>query len=55
MEAKLQTLKVADLKKLLQDAKLPVSGAKAELVKRLMENPEAAASVTAEDEEDLLG
>ena len=57
MESKLQALKVTDLKKLLQDANLPVSGTKAELIKRLIENPSAAASVAGAgaDEEDLLG
>jgi SAP domain-containing ribonucleoprotein len=58
METKLQALKVTDLKKLLQDANLPVSGAKAELVKRLLENPTATTSLGGgeeEEEEDLLG
>jgi SAP domain-containing ribonucleoprotein len=55
MESKLQALKVTDLKKLLQDANLPVSGAKAELVKRLLENPAATSSMEGGEEEDLLG
>ncbi|PWN34190.1 uncharacterized protein FA14DRAFT_191266 [Meira miltonrushii] len=60
MEAQLQALKVVDLKKLLGDAALPQSGTKAELIKRLLENPSATASLNgggagAADEEDLLG
>lgn len=47
MEAKLQSLKVAELKDLLQSASLPVTGNKPDLIKRLLENPEAAKSVTA--------
>ncbi|KDN49225.1 hypothetical protein K437DRAFT_273299 [Tilletiaria anomala UBC 951] len=65
MEAQLQALKVADLKSLLQASSLPVSGNKPDLVKRLLENPQATASLnsTAQnsgangskaDEEDLL-
>lgn len=54
MESKLQALKVVDLKKLLQDANLPVSGAKADLVKRLLENPEATSSLGGEEEEEDL-
>lgn len=54
MEAKLQALKVPELKKLLQDANLPVSGAKAELIKRLLEAPEATSSLGLAEEEDLL-
>lgn len=41
MESHLQSLKVPELKQLLQAASLPVSGNKAELVKRLLENPAA--------------
>lgn len=55
MESKLQALKVPDLKKLLQDANLPVSGTKAELIKRLLENPTATSSLGGGEEEDLLG
>lgn len=57
MEAQLQALKVVDLKKLLGDASLPQSGTKAELIKRLLENPTAIASLgeATADEEDLLG
>lgn len=45
MEAKLQSLKVPELKELLQAAELPVSGNKADLIKRLLENPQATASL----------
>lgn len=45
MEAKLQLLKVTELKELLQAAELPVSGNKADLIKRLLENPEATKSL----------
>ena len=45
MEAKLQSLKVPELKELLQAADLPVSGNKAELIKRLLENPKSTASL----------
>jgi len=45
MEAKLQSLKVPELKELLQTADLPVSGNKADLIKRLLENPKATASL----------
>lgn len=58
MESKLQALKVPDLKKLLQDANLPVSGTKAELIKRLLEHPTATSSLGGGggvEEEDLLG
>lgn len=61
MESQLQALKVVDLKKLLGDSALPQSGTKAELIKRLLENPSATASLNgggasaAADEEDLLG
>lgn len=61
MEAKLQALKVPELKALLQKASLPTSGNKADLVQRLVENPAAAASVTGgggegeAEEEDLIG
>lgn len=57
MEAQLQALKVVDLKKLLGDAALPQSGTKAELIKRLLENPSAISSLNGggADEEDLLG
>ena len=41
MEAKLQALKVAELKELLHSAQLPTSGNKPDLVKRLLENPDA--------------
>lgn len=55
MEAKLQALKVPELKKLLQDANLTISGTKAELIKRLLESPDATASLGGGEEEDLLG
>lgn len=57
MEAKLQALKVPELKKLLQDANLPVSGTKAELIKRLLESPDATSGLVGggAEEEDLLG
>ncbi|WFD18533.1 hypothetical protein MCAP1_000737 [Malassezia caprae] len=45
MEAQLQSLKVPELKELLQAADLPVSGNKADLIKRLLENPKATASL----------
>lgn len=41
MESKLQSLKVAELKTLLTNASLPVSGVKADLIARLLENPSA--------------
>lgn len=45
MEAKLQSLKVAELKELLQAGSLPVTGNKADLVRRLLEHPEATQSL----------
>lgn len=45
MEAKLQSLKVPELKELLQNAALAVTGNKPDLIKRLIENPSAAASI----------
>ncbi len=46
MDAKLQALKVPELKALLQAASLPVSGNKADLIARLLENPSATASLS---------
>lgn len=51
MEAHLQSLKVPELKALLQGASLPVSGNKADLIKRLLENPEVTASVAGTEEQ----
>mgnify|MGYP000117817464 FL=1 len=45
MDAKLQALKVPDLKNLLSTASLPVSGNKSDLIARLLENPAATASL----------
>ena len=45
MEAKLQTYKVAELKELLSRADLSTSGNKPDLIKRLLENPEATKSL----------
>ncbi|WFD04657.1 hypothetical protein MOBT1_003371 [Malassezia obtusa] len=45
MEAKLQSLKVPELKELLQNASLPLTGNKPDLIKRLLENPSATASL----------
>lgn len=50
MEAQLQGLKVSQLKQLLQAASLPHSGNKADLVLRLLENPQATASLSQEKE-----
>jgi len=47
MEAKLQTYKVAELKDLLLRANLSTSGNKPDLIKRLLENPEATKSLEA--------
>ena len=47
MEAKLQTFKVAELKDLLLRANLSTSGNKPDLIKRLLENPEATKSLEA--------
>ena len=48
MESRLQALKVPELKHLLQAAHLPVSGNKADLIARLLENPAATASLDSE-------
>lgn len=45
MESKLQSLKVAELKQLLTAAGLAVSGNKPDLIQRLLENPQATASL----------
>ena len=45
MEAKLQSLKVPELKDLLTKASLPVTGNKPDLIKRLLENPSATSSL----------
>lgn len=45
MEAQLQSLKVPELKDLLQKASLPITGNKPDLIKRLLENPAATASL----------
>jgi SAP domain-containing ribonucleoprotein len=51
MEAKLQSLKVAELKALLTSAGLAVSGNKPDLIQRLLENPAATASLGGEAQE----
>lgn len=43
MESKLQSLKVPELKAVLTKASLPATGVKADLIKRLLENPTATA------------
>ncbi|WFD39419.1 uncharacterized protein MJAP1_002396 [Malassezia japonica] len=48
MEAQLQSLKVPELKDLLQKASLPITGNKPDLIKRLLENPAATASLGGE-------
>ncbi|WFD32033.1 hypothetical protein MSPP1_003075 [Malassezia sp. CBS 17886] len=53
MEAQLQSLKVAELKDLLIAASLPVTGNKPDLVKRLLEHPEATKKL--EQEADASG
>ncbi|SAM81684.1 uncharacterized protein UBRO_03209 [Ustilago bromivora] len=45
MESKLQSLKVTELKQLLTAAGLAVSGNKPDLIQRLLENPQATASL----------
>lgn len=45
MEAKLQSLKVPELKELLQKAHLSAAGNKPDLIKRLLENPQATESL----------
>ena len=45
MEARLESMKVPELKQLLSAAGLTVSGVKADLVKRLLENPAATAGL----------
>lgn len=45
MEAKLQSLRVPELKELLQKASLPTNGYKPDLIKRLLENPSAVESL----------
>lgn len=45
MEAKLQALKVPELKALLTQANLATTGVKADLIARLLENPQATASL----------
>lgn len=45
MEAKLQSLRVPELKELLQKADLATAGNKPDLIKRLLENPSATASL----------
>lgn len=51
MEAKLQSYKVAELKELLQAANLSTSGNKPDLIKRLLENPEATKSLKSSEGE----
>lgn len=51
MEAKLQSYKVAELKELLQAADLSTSGNKPDLIKRLLENPEATKSLESSEGE----
>lgn len=51
MEAKLQSLKVPELKALLTQASLPATGVKADLIARLVANPQATASLNGGSEE----
>lgn len=51
MEAKLQALKVPELKALLTTANLSTTGVKADLIARLLENPQATASLGGESGE----
>lgn len=48
MEAKLQSLRVPELKELLQKAGLIATGNKPDLIRRLLENPSATASLEGE-------
>ena len=45
MEATLSALKVTELKALLQQAQLPATGNKADLVARLLQHPQATSSL----------